>query len=92
MCLDACPYSAIGFNEEEDKAEKCNFCRHRIAAGLEPFCAVCCEGQAIYFGDMNDPSSPVSVLLAGGSAYRLMPEQGTEPSVYYLPPKEPRGL
>ena len=91
-CLDACPYGAIGFNEETDKAEKCNFCRHRLAAGLEPFCAICCEGQAIFFGDINDPASHVSMLLAPGGGYRLEPEAETEPSVYYLPPREPRGL
>jgi Fe-S-cluster-containing dehydrogenase component len=91
-CLNACPYGAIVFNNNKDKAEKCNLCRHRIAEGLEPFCVICCEGQAISFGDMNDPASNVSILLAAGNAYRLKLEQGTEPSVYYLPPKEPRGL
>ena len=91
-CLDACPYEAIIFNDEKDIAEKCNFCRHRIAEGLEPFCLICCEGQAIQFGDLNDPESNVSKILTAGNGYRLKPEEGTEPSVYYLPPQEPRGL
>jgi len=91
-CLDACPYGAIVFNAEKDKAEKCNFCSHRIEEGLEPFCAVCCEGQAIFFGDMNDPESKVSKILSVENGYTLKPEQGTEPAVYYLPPKKPRGL
>ena len=91
-CLDACPYGAIAFNTEKDKAEKCNFCSHRIIEGLEPFCLICCEGQAIHFGDLNDPESNVSKILTAKDGYRLKPEEGTEPSVYYLPPQEPRGL
>jgi tetrathionate reductase subunit B len=91
-CLEACPYGAIAFNDDKDKAEKCNLCRHRIDEGLEPFCVICCEGQAIYFGDLNDSESNVSMFLAAGNSYRLKPEEKTEPSVYYLPPKKPRGL
>jgi len=91
-CLDACPYGAILFNDQKDKAEKCNFCSHRVDEGLEPFCVICCEGQAIHFGDLNDPESDVAKILSAGQGYTLMPGQGTEPSVYYLPPREPRGL
>jgi tetrathionate reductase subunit B len=91
-CLEACPYGAIAFNDDKDKAEKCNLCRHRIDEGLEPFCVICCEGQAIYFGDLNDSESNVSMFLAAGNSYRLKPEEKTEPSVYYLPPKKPRGF
>jgi molybdopterin-containing oxidoreductase family iron-sulfur binding subunit len=76
----------------KNAAEKCNLCRHRIDEGLEPFCVICCEGQAIYFGDLNDSESNVSMFLAAGNSYRLKPEEKTEPSVYYLPPKKPRGL
>ena len=85
-------YGAIVFNSETDKAEKCNLCRHRIDEGLEPFCVICCEGQALYFGDLNDPVSKVSKLLSAGNGYTLKPEAGTGPSVYYCPPKEPRRL
>lgn len=91
-CLDACPYGAIIFNSKTDKAEKCNLCRHRIDEGLDPFCVICCEGQAIHFGDLNDPVSNVSKLLSAENRYTLKPEAGTGPSVYYCPPKEPRGL
>jgi len=91
-CITACPYGAIAFNDKKDKAEKCNFCRHRLDDGLEPFCVICCEGQAMCFGDLNDPDSKVSKALNAENGYTLKPESGTEPSVYYLPPKEPRGL
>ena len=91
-CLDACPYGAIEFNDGKDKAEKCNLCSHRIQNGLEPFCVICCEGQAIHFGDLNDPTSSVSKILKSQENFRLKPEEGTGPAMYYLPPKTPRGL
>jgi len=91
-CLAACPYGAIVFNDVKGKAEKCNFCKHRIEKGLEPFCVICCEGQALHFGDFNDPGSRVSKLLEAGNAFCLKPKAGTKPAVYYCPPKEPRGL
>jgi tetrathionate reductase subunit B len=91
-CLDACPYGVIEFNDEKGIAEKCNLCIHRIKVGLEPFCVICCEGQAIHFGDLNDPGSIVSKLSSAESAFCLRPEAGTKPSVSYLPPKQPRGL
>ncbi|MBW2409717.1 MAG: 4Fe-4S dicluster domain-containing protein [Deltaproteobacteria bacterium] len=91
-CLDACPYDALISNADTDKAEKCNLCSHRLEQGLEPFCVICCEGQAIYFGDVNDPKSRVSKRIAAGEAYQLLIEEGTGPGVYYIAPKEPRGL
>ena len=91
-CLDACPYDALVFNAETDKAEKCNLCSHRIVQGLEPFCVICCEGQAIHFGDLNYPDSNVSKLIASKETYQLQLDEGTGPGVYYCPPKEPRGL
>ena len=91
-CLDACPYDVIVFDEEKMKAEKCNLCAHRIDQGLEPFCVICCEGQAMYFGDLNDPESPISQVLAKRKAFQLKPEAGTNPSVHYLPQNEPRPL
>jgi tetrathionate reductase subunit B len=91
-CLGACPYGAIEFNDKTDTAEKCNLCNHRIEIGLEPFCVICCEGQAIHFGDLNDSSSAISKMLQSKAAFCLKPDQGTEPAVYYLPPEKPRGL
>jgi Fe-S-cluster-containing dehydrogenase component len=36
------------------------------------------------FGDLNDPDSPVSKLLANHPSFRLKEDMGTEPRVYYL--------
>lgn len=51
-CIEACPYQAIGFDEANEKAFKCNMCHHRVDQGLIPACADnVCLGHCIYFGD-----------------------------------------
>ena len=92
ICLEICPYDAIIFNQEKEKAEKCNLCAHRIDQGLEPFCVICCEGQAILIGDLNDPANRISQMVSKPETFQRDPETGANPSVYYRPPKEPRGL
>ena len=67
--------------------EKCTFCVHRIDKGLDPACMVACPGRARFWGDLNDPQSKVSRLVAERSGYQLLPEIGTNPSCYYLPPR-----
>ncbi|MFO7796160.1 MAG: 4Fe-4S dicluster domain-containing protein [Promethearchaeati archaeon] len=91
-CVDACPYGVIYFNEKESLAEKCNLCAHRIDQGLEPFCVICCEGQAIYFGDFNDSNSKVSRIISEKEVFRLKEDLGTNPIIYYVPPMEKREL
>ncbi len=77
--------------------EKCSFCYQRIDRGLSlglqpgvdpnatPACVVVCPTGARVFGDVNDPNSNVSQLLASHSSYRLREDLGTAPRVYYLP-------
>ena len=51
-CIQACPYDAIGFDEANGKAQKCNLCYHRVTNGLYPACADnVCLAHCIYFGD-----------------------------------------
>jgi Fe-S-cluster-containing dehydrogenase component len=78
-------------------AEKCSFCYQRIDRGLElglvpgvdpdatPSCVGVCPTRARVFGDLNDPDSEVSRLLASNVHYRLRESLGTNPRVYYLP-------
>ncbi len=80
--------------------EKCSFCFHRIDRGLAagqtpgvdsdatPACVVACPVGARKFGDLNDPESEVSKLLANNPSYRLREDLGTGPRVYYLPARE----
>jgi Fe-S-cluster-containing dehydrogenase component len=79
--------------------EKCTFCIHRIDAGLArglvpgvnpeatPACVNICPVRARHFGDLNDPNSEVSRIIATTPTLRLREDLGTDPSVYYIPPK-----
>jgi molybdopterin-containing oxidoreductase family iron-sulfur binding subunit len=65
-------------------ARKCQFCSHRLNAGMLPACATTCIGRATYFGDASDHDSLVAQLIALPNVIRLKEEMGTEPKVYYL--------
>jgi phenylacetyl-CoA:acceptor oxidoreductase subunit 1 len=74
---------------------KCTFCKERVDDGLArgltvgvdpeatPMCAVACIADVISFGDLDDASSAVSRMVAGGGFEPLMPETGLDPRVYY---------
>lgn len=64
--------------------EKCTWCVHRVDKGLLPACVANCPVQVLHFGDLDDPDSEVSRLLAKRRPLRLREEFGTEPRVYYL--------
>jgi Fe-S-cluster-containing dehydrogenase component len=56
-------------------------------AGSEPVVPACveaCPTRARVFGDLDDPDSQVSQLLASRGGFRLREEMGTRPKVFYL--------
>lgn len=54
LCVDACPYSAIGFDEQKGRARKCNLCHHRVDRGLIPACADnVCPAHCILFAEAD---------------------------------------
>ena len=72
----ACPYKARSFIHENIQfqltsaprgkgcVESCNLCVHRLDNGQESTaCQEACQHQAIVFGDLKDPDSPVSQAL-----------------------------
>ena len=71
---------------QQNVVMKCNFCRDRVRAGKLPACVANCPAIARTFGDLDDPSSEVSILIKARGGFTLHPEIGTGPSVYYLPP------
>jgi tetrathionate reductase subunit B len=62
-CEDACPYGAIYVDPVRNVADKCDFCSHRIALGMEPACVETCPGGTLIFGDANDEKSPVARFI-----------------------------
>ncbi len=44
------------------KADKCTFCSHLLEQGKQPKCVASCISNALFFGDLDDPSSTVSKL------------------------------
>jgi molybdopterin-containing oxidoreductase family iron-sulfur binding subunit len=59
-----------------------------VNANATPACVVACPTRARIFGDLNDPASEVSQLLAAKTNFRVKEDLGTEPRVYYLPVRE----
>lgn len=55
LCIEACPYNAITFDDEKGIAQKCNLCHQRVDKGLIPACADnVCLAHCIYFGDPEE--------------------------------------
>ncbi len=79
--------------------EKCSFCVQRIQekkalakvegraisdGEIQPACVQSCPGNALVFGDMNNPESKISKLMKNKRNYHLLEELHTLPSVGYL--------
>lgn len=83
-CINACPYDKRFFNPVTKVADKCTLCAHRLDRGLPPACVETCVGGARVAGDVNDPKSQVSKLLAQFPTNVLRPSKGTKPRVFYI--------
>lgn len=64
--------------------EKCTLCTPRVTRGQEPMCVASCPTRARVFGDLDDPESEISQLLAKGNVRHLLEEKGTKPSIFYV--------
>ena len=72
------------FQHVANTVEKCTFCKNLVDEGEDPMCVQACVGFARTFGDLDDPESEISKLIASREVEQLLAEQGTNPSVYYL--------
>ncbi len=82
-CMQACPYDALYIDPDEHTAQKCNYCAHRVEVGIEPACVVVCPEQAIIAGDLHDPTTVISHMVATDTLFQRAPEQGTAPNLWY---------
>ena len=83
---------------------KCTFCNHRYQRAKDrafmeerrdlkegeynTACAEACPTQAITFGNLKNPQSPVAKLSKSPLAFRLLEKLGSQPKVYYLTSQE----
>ena len=97
LCAWACPYGAREMDPTAAVMKKCTLCVDRIynetlpEEDREPACVRTCPTGARHFGDLGDPDSDVSRLVADRGGVDLMPEQETRPVNQYLPPREKAG-
>ena len=76
-CADVCPTDAI-FRSEKLTIDlgRCLFCNA---------CVEACPTEARFFGDLDDPESTVSRLLASRTYIKLREDMLTNPKTIYLP-------
>jgi Fe-S-cluster-containing dehydrogenase component len=85
-CEEECPYDALSFADDSGIADKCDQCSHRHGQGLGPMCELVCPTRAIHFGDLADPGSKVSQMLARSEHQVLGESTGAAPKIFYLTP------
>jgi len=83
-CMAACPYEVRYIHPTKRIVEKCNWCHHRVDAGLQPACVENCPTGARVFGDLLDPASEIRRLMTNNETTVIQPEMGTKPQVYYV--------
>jgi len=77
-------------------AQKCTFCSDKIDFGIAnsltpgvdpdatPACVNSCIADALHFGDVDDPGSNVSQLLAENATFRMHEELETDANFHYI--------
>jgi nitrate reductase / nitrite oxidoreductase, beta subunit len=95
-CVEACPYKKSMYNHVTGTSEKCIGCYPRLE-GKDPIsegkpmitrCNSACVGKIRLQGWVDDPENPVHYLVFKEKvALPLYPQFGTEPNVYYIPPR-----
>ena len=98
LCAWSCAYGAREMDISAGVMKKCTLCVDRIyndtipEVDRIPSCVRTCPAGARHFGDLGDPNSDISILVADRGGFDLMPEQGTMPTNKYLPPRKRKPL
>ncbi len=93
-CLKGCPYKKTMFRANTRISEKCIGCYPKIEQGTISQCFEMCIGKIRTQGFLNtpenaDPTNPLDFLVhIKKVALPSYPQFGTEPNIYYIPPKQ----
>ena len=87
-CMQACPYDALYIDPNKGTAAKCNYCAHRVENSFEPACVIVCPTESIVSGDLDDPKSKISQIVASENTTVRKPESGAKPNVFYVETSE----
>ena len=96
LCSWACAYGAREYDYADGIMKKCTLCVDRIynehipEEDRIPACVRACPTGARHFGDLGDPRSDVSKLVADRGGVDLLPDMGFKPVNKYLPPRAKR--
>jgi Fe-S-cluster-containing dehydrogenase component len=93
--VDACPIGAIYWNEELQLPQKCTMCAELLddpeylsylgdKKYKVPRCVEACPNKALVFGDLDDPESEISKLIASNRVTQLPDLEGQETNVVHL--------
>lgn len=80
-------YETVMYPEHpKGTVDKCTFCHERIdaAAGEVNACVAACPAGARVFGDLAE----IKAQAEADGGYQLLAEEGTNPSVWYIPAKK----
>ena len=93
--VGACPINAIFWNEELEIPQKCTMCAELLddpeylaylgdKSLVKPRCVEACPNKALYFGDLDDPNSEISKIVASERNTQLEALAGQETNVKWL--------
>ena len=86
--VNASPCGGIFWNEELQLAQKCTMCAELLDdpdyANAQPRCVEACPNEALAFGDLDDPESMVSKIIAANKVTPLPGTEGMKTNVVYL--------
>ena len=91
--MEACPYKKPMYNSSSRATEKCIACYPRVEGQEVTRCTAACVGNIRMQGwistpEESDKTNPIDYLVHERKiALPLYPQFGTEPNVYYIPPR-----
>lgn len=90
LCLEACPYKAPQFTDEQDaKMQKCDLCLDRLVMDKKPICVSGCPMRALDAGPIDELKKKYNGV---GEAENFTYIEDLKPSIVFRPKKDAKGL